>query len=340
MNDRRAKKLQNPAMGSVNKQKAKVNTLMKLPLSLTASPRLIDVVTMGENSVDLVVELDRYPAPDSKHQLRSFTELPGGEAASAAVGLARLGHRVAYVGRFGDDAFGETGRKRLSDEGVDLGHVVIVNGSASRLAVILVERKTAQRTVLWKRDSRLSLQPRDVNDDLLSQTRVLLVGSDDVPAMIDAATRARAAGARTIGDLERIHDGTRELLATLDIIVMAASFPKAFTGHTSLAKALNEIAEFSRAAMVCVTLAEEGCLAVVGDAEIHVPAFTIDAVDTTGAGDLFRAGLIARWLMQPETPEVRELLRYANAVAALNCRAVGAWTAAPRRSDVEALMKS
>jgi sugar/nucleoside kinase (ribokinase family) len=206
--------------------------------------------------------------------------------------------------------------------------------------VILVERKTAQRTVLWQRDSRLSLQPGDVPDEVLSQARVLLVGSDDVPAMIDATSRARAAGVRTIGDLERIHDGTRDLLATLDVIVMAASFPKALTGHTNLAKALNEIAEFSGAAMVCVTLADEGCLAVVQDAEIHVPAFTIDAVDTTGAGDLFRAGLIARWLMEPKTPEVRELLRYANAVAALNCLGMGAWTAAPRRSDVEALMKS
>jgi sugar/nucleoside kinase (ribokinase family) len=313
---------------------------VKLPLSLTPAVRSLDVVTMGENSVDLVAELDRYPAPDSKHQLRRFTQIPGGEAASAAVGLARLGNRVAYVGRFGDDGFGDTGRERLADEGVDTSHVVVVNGCASRIAVILVERKTAQRTVLWQRDPRLSLEPADVPDGVLRQTRVLLVGSDDVPAMTDAAIRARAAGVRTVGDLERIHDGTRDLLKALDIIVMASSFPKALTGHTSLAKALNEIADFSRAAMVCVTLAEEGCLAVVADAEIHVPAFTIDAIDTTGAGDLFRAGLIARWLIEPGTPEVRDLLRYANAVAALNCRGVGAWTAAPRRSDVESLLKS
>jgi sugar/nucleoside kinase (ribokinase family) len=78
----------------------------------------------------------------------------------------------------------------------------------------------------------------------------------------------------------------------------------------------------------------------VGGDEIQMPAFAIDAVDTTGAGDLFRAGLIARWLSEPDGPIVAELLRYANAVAALNCLAVGAWTAAPRRSDVEALLKS
>jgi sulfofructose kinase len=313
---------------------------VKLPLPLAPARRALDVVTIGENSLDLVAELDRYPAVDSKQQLRGFRQLPGGEAASAAVGLARLGWRVAYIGRFGDDDFGKTGRERLDGEGVDTGHVVVVPGVSSRLAIILVERKSGQRTVLWQRDPKLSLEPADIPDAVLRETRVVLVGSDDVAAMTDAARRARAAGVRTVGDLERLHDGTQDLMRELDAVVMAASFPEALTGHTHLGKALKEIADFSRAAIVCVTLAEEGCLALVGGDEIHMPAFTIDVVDTTGAGDLFRAGLIARWLMEPQGPMVPDLLRYANAVAALNCRAVGAWTGAPGRNDVEALLKS
>lgn len=313
---------------------------MKLPLSLAPVSRATDVITIGENSIDFVAELDRYPAVDSKQQLRGFRQLPGGEAASAAVGLARLGWRVAYLGRFGDDDFGKAGMQRLSDEGVDTQHTVVVPQVASRLAVILADRKSAHRTVLWQRDPQLSLDPRDLGDDVLAQTRMVLVGSDDVPAMTDFARRARAAGVRTVGDLERIHDGTQHLLTHLDMIVMASSFPKALTGHTNLGKALKEIADASRATLVCVTLGEDGCLALVGGDEIHMPAFAIDAVDTTGAGDLFRAGLMARWLMEPEGPMVADLLRYANAVAALNCRAVGAWTAAPGRTDVEALLRS
>ena len=313
---------------------------MKLPLALPSNPRRYDAITIGENSVDFVVELDRHPEVDSKQQLRGFSQLPGGEAASGAVGLARLGWRAAYIGRFGDDEVGRTGRDRLSAEGVDMRHAIVVPGVASRLAVILADRKSAQRTVLWQRDPALSLEPADVPDEVLADARVVLVGSDDVRAMSDAARRARAAGARTIGDLERVHDGTQQLLSELDVIVMAASFPKALTGHTNLGKALKEIAEISGAYVVCVTLGDEGCLALVADDEIRIPAFSIHAVDTTGAGDLFRAGFIARWLMEPAGPAVAELLRYANAVGALNCRAVGAWTAAPRRSEVEALMKS
>jgi sulfofructose kinase len=313
---------------------------VKLPLPLAPATRALDAVTIGENSIDLVAELDRHPVLDSKQQLRGFRQLPGGEAASAAVGLARLGWRVAYIGRFGDDDFGNAGRARLAQEAVDVSHTVLVPGVASRLAVILADRKSAQRTVLWQRDPSLSLEPSDIPEAVLAEARLVLVGSDDVPAMTDAAARARAAGARTVGDLERVHEGTHQLLRQLDAIVMAASFPKALTGYTNFGKALNEIAEFSRASLVCVTLGEDGCLALVDGDEIHMPAFPIDAVDTTGAGDLFRAGLIARWLMEPDGPVVADLLRYANAVAALNCRAVGAWTAAPRRTEVEELLKS
>jgi sulfofructose kinase len=313
---------------------------VKLALPLAPGSRALDVVTIGENSVDLVAEVDRHPAADSKQPLRGFRQLPGGEAASAAVGLARLGWRVAYLGRFGDDDFGRTGRQKLEDEGVEMSHVVVVPHVASRLAVIIADRKSAQRTVLWQRDPSLSLRPSDITDEVLRETRVVLVGSDDVEAMTDAAGRARAAGVRTVGDLERVHVGTEALLGELDVIVMAATFPKAFTGHTHLGKALKEIADLADAMVVCVTLGEEGCLALVDGDEIHMPAFPIDAVDTTGAGDLFRAGLIARWLLEPTGPGIPDLLRYANAVAALNCRAVGAWTAAPRRSEVEALLKT
>lgn len=313
---------------------------MKRALPLTPDPRPFDVVTIGENSLDLVAELDRHPIADSKQRLRRLVHLPGGEAASAAVGLARLDCRVAYVGKFGDDDYGRTGRDRLAAEGVDLRHVTTVSHTSSRLAIILADRTAGHRTVLWQRDPALTLQPGDIPDDVLAATRVVLVGSDDVPAMTDAARRARAAGARTVGDIERVHDGTRQLLSELDVIVMAASFPTAFTGQTNRRKAMREIAESTRASIVCVTLGEKGCVALVDHEEIHVPAFTIDVVDTTGAGDLFRAGFIARWLMEPAGPPVVELLRYANAAGGLNCRDVGAWTAAPRRSEVESLLKS
>jgi sulfofructose kinase len=311
---------------------------VKLPLPLPTADRTTDLLAVGENSVDLIAVLGSHPQANAKEPLLDYVELPGGEAASAAVGVARLGWRAKYIGRFGDNRLGDLARQHLRAEGVNLDDAVTVPGTPNRLAVILVNRLTGDRTVLWHRHPQLALRSDDVSEAVLEQSRVLLVGSDDVQAMTSIARRARACGVRTVGDLERVHDGTGDLLAQLDVIVMASSFPETFTGEKHLGTALRKIASDTRAPLICVTLGSEGCLALANGHEVHVPGFAIQPVDTTGAGDLFRAGLIARWLAEPEQPDVGDLLRYANAVAALNCRAVGAQTAAPRPAEVDALL--
>ena len=313
---------------------------MKLRLRPPAASRAVDVLAVGENSVDLLAVIDGHPEANAKVPLRDFLELPGGEAASAAVGLARLGWRAKYIGRVGDDRLGALIRENLHAEGVDASECVVVDNQTSRMALIVVDATTGNRTVLWRRGERLSLEPTDIRNETLSSARVLLVGSDDVTAMADAARRARERGVRTVGDLEHVHEGTWALLEELDLIVMAASFPAALTGRRDLRAALREIQQATAAPLVCVTLGAEGCVALADGEEITVPAYRVRVADTTGAGDLFRAGLIASWLANPEEPDVREMLRYANAVAALNCRAVGAQTAAPRRAEVEALLAS
>ena len=312
---------------------------MKLPVTLRR-PRALDVVVVGENSMDLVATVDQYPLPDTKIEVTDLMERPGGEAAAAAVGLSRLGWRAKYVGRFGDDAWGQRGRRALVNEGVDVESCVIVPGVTSRIAIIVVDSSSGSRTVMWRRAPQLALGAGDVDDAVVGQTRVLLVGSDDVQAMTSAARRGRAQDVRTVGDLERIHPGTDALLRQLDVVIMAASFPEAFTGIAHPGAALRAVAEQSGAALVCVTLGRDGCLALVAGEEIHVPAFAVEPVDTTGAGDLFRAGFIARWLQEPNGPKVEDVLRYAAAVAALNCRGRGAWAGAPRASEVDILLQS
>ena len=128
--------------------------------------------------------------------------------------------------------------------------------------------------MFWQRGPELAVEPGDLTDDVLGRARLLLVGSDDVPAMISAAGRARGQDVRTVGDLERIHSGTDALLRELDVVIMAASFPEAFTGISPLGAAVQAVAEHSGAALTCVTLGEEGCLAVgrgPGDSRSRIP---------------------------------------------------------------------
>ena len=124
----------------------------------------------------------------------------------------------------------------------------------------------------------------------------------------------------------------------IDIIVTARDFPSALTGRGAPGAALRAMRDTYRPALVCMTLGAEGSLAMAGDVEIRTPGFRVPVVDTTGAGDVFRGGFISGWLLGGDEAEVEDVLRYANAVAALKCRGLGAREASPTPAEVEGLL--
>lgn len=306
---------------------------MRIPLSLPPA-RPLDALCVGLNSIDLLAEVHGYPAANSKVRLEAFSQRPGGQSATAAVALARLGLRTAYIGRVGDDAYGRDGLDSLRAEGVETGGVVIVPGATSQFAVILVDRATGTRTVLWHRHPGLSMTPGDVPAAAVGAARVLHVDCHETAAVTAAAEAARAAGTRTVIDVEKVRPGIDRLLCAIDVVIAAEAFPGEYTGATSLGDALARLQADTGAPVVCVTLGEQGSLARVGGREIRTPAFQVPVVDTTGAGDVFRAGFIAAWLHGGDATEVEEALRWANAVAAMKCRGPGARTATPTLTEL------
>ena len=313
---------------------------MRMPIGLPPQGgRPFDAVGFGLNMTDLLVVLERFPAPDSKQPVRRQAYSPGGQAASAMVACARLGWRTRYVGCFGDDENGRQGRSSLADEGIDTSACRVAPDTRNGMSVILVEEGTGARTVLWSRDPGLKLRPGDVDPAAVGAGRVLLVDCHDTAASTAAARHARRAGARTVIDVEHIRDGIDALLAEIDMIVTAQDFPAALTGKGTPGAALRAIRDAYRPALVCMTLGAEGSLALVGDVEIRTPAFRVSVVDSTGAGDVFRGGFIAGWLRAGEGAEVEDVLRYANAVAALKCRGLGAREASPTPGEVDDLIR-
>jgi sulfofructose kinase len=310
---------------------------VRIPLSLPGA-RPVDVVAVGENSIDLLAELDGHPVADSKMPLVGLSERPGGQSATAAVALARLGVRTAYIGRIGDDAYGRRGLDSLIAEGIDVSDVVTVPGAGSRFAVILVDRRAGTRTVLWHRDTGLVMTADDIPARVIHRTRVLYLDAAETAAATAAAEEARRAGTVTVIDVEKVRPGIDRLLCSIDVIIAAEAFPAEFTGQAALGAALARLQRETGAAVTCVTLGEEGSLALVGGREIRTPAFRIPVVDSTGAGDVFRAGFIAAWLHGGDTVEVEDALTWANAVAALKCRGLGARTTTPTVAELRAFL--
>ena len=276
--------------------------------------RPFDVVGLGENSVDLMAVVAEYPVSNTKQRLQRFARQSGGQIATALVACAKLGWKARYIGRFGEDEFGACSRDSLTAAGVDVSAARTVAGATNQFAVILVDARTGARTVLWDRHPGLT-------------------------AAAQAARYARQAHIPTVIDVEKVRPGILEVLQQIDAIIAAEDFPTALTGHEDLGRALEAMARESNAPLVCVTLGAKGSLARCGGREIRTPAFAVDCLDSTGAGDVFRGAFVAGCLRAPDG-DIEDVLAYANAAAALNCRGLGGRGALPSPEEVERLLQT
>jgi sugar/nucleoside kinase (ribokinase family) len=311
---------------------------VRLPFSIKpAGSAAFDVVGLGLNSIDLVAVVPGHPPPNSKQRLERFEPMPGGQIATALAVCARLGWTSSYIGRFGADDLGAQSRDSLTAAGVDISRSVTVDGATNQFAVVLVDSATGDRTVLWHRHPGLTIEPATVERDAVTAGRVLIVDCHETRAAAQAARLARGAGMVTIVDVEKVRPHIGDLLAHIDAIIAAQEFPTDFTGYPSPGRALEALADEFRAPLVCVTLGREGSLARCAGREIRTPAFPVECVDSTGAGDAFRGGFAAGCLRAPDG-ELEDALTFANAVAALNCRRLGARGGIPTAGEVEQLL--
>jgi sulfofructose kinase len=308
---------------------------VRIPFDLLpAGSRPFDVVGLGQNSVDLLALLGEFPRSNTKQRLERFARLPGGQVASAMVCCARLGWRSRYVGRFGDDELGRLGLSSLSDEGVDTTAAQTVK-AATRFALVLVDSRSGDRTVLWDRDPALALAAGDIDASVWRSGRALHVDCEDIGAATAAVHEARAQGVLTVIDVEAVLPGVPALLRHIDVIIASEGLPERLTGHHDTGSALAAMAREYGPALACVTLGDQGSLAICDGREVRTPAFDVDVVDSTGAGDAFRGGFVSGYLRLGARADVADVLTYATAVAALKCRTLGARDGLPRADEVD-----
>ena len=306
---------------------------LKKPKSVTSGPRTLDVVAFGENSVDLLAVVPEWPAPDLKYRATRFNILPGGQVATAAIGCARLGLRTRYLGVIGDDDWGGVVRRALSDNGVEARLVVRAN-TATRSAIVLVDAASGRRAIVECRDPSLRLDPVELSAGDLAGARLLMIDSSDPRPGAAVCNLAEAAGVPILLDADGAEPGIDVLLSKADVIITSAGFPEAHSGAPSLEAAIGELERRYAPRLLVVTRGAEGATARWDGRQVHVPARPIRAVDTTGAGDAFRAGFAAAWLTLGDETPVEELLRRANTAAALNCLSVGAQTGLPTTAEL------
>lgn len=294
-----------------------------------------DVVGFGLNAVDQICRLPAFPSFAGKLLMDDYSFRPGGPVATAVVALRRWGLGTAYLGTFGDDPLGDLSREALVSEGVSVEGCITRTGVRNQFAVILVDAGSGERTVLWHRDPMLAVRPEELDRERVCAGRVLHLDGFDCDAAIQAARWAAAAGIPTVLDLDSPRDRVEQLIARVDMAIVSSDFAVQFSGHKDPAAAVESLARLG-CALAGVTLGGDGALACCGGRTFHVPAFEVSCVDTTGAGDVFHAGviygLLAGW-------EVEEMLRFASAAAALQCTRLGAQSGIPTIEEVGALAR-
>ena len=297
----------------------------------------LDVVGLGLNATDTVLIVRHFPALGGKERVLSSSMHPGGQVATALVTCQRLGLRTRYIGKVGDDEGGKIQLTSLKHEGVDVRYTRVVPDTPNQYGQIFVDQSTGERTVFWDRDARLAVSPEELTESAITAARVLHLDGCDVEACLQAAKWARRARIPVVADLDTVYKRVESLFPYIDYLIASTKFLPTLTGQADPFRVLEYTANEYKMKAPGMTLGRDGALIYQGGQFHYSPGFVVETVDTTGAGDVFHGsfiyGLLAGW-------KIARVLDFANAMAALNCTALGARGGIKTQAEAERLMAS
>ena len=232
-----------------------------------------DVVGVGLNATDTLLIVPHFPAYAGKVPFQEEMLSPGGQVASAMVACARLGLRTKYIGAVGDDERGRIQMESLRGTGINLDHVQKRRNCPNQSAYIIIDRSTGERTVLWRRDDCLRIDPEQIAPEQITCARLLHIDGHDTPAVAHAAAIARAHGIPVTVDVDTIYHGFDKVLPNVDYLVASSEFPTAWTGENDPFQALETIQNEYGMKVAAMTLGAHGSLARTGGRFYYSPGF-------------------------------------------------------------------
>ncbi len=289
-----------------------------------------EVVCVGAATWDHVAAVERWPDRDGRVRALDVSSAGGGTAATAAVAMARLGLKVAFVGSVGEDETGALIRSGLADEGVDVADLHVVPGARSPTSVIYADVRAGTRSIASYRGTAGAPSLSDRAEERCRSAEWVHVDHIGYPAV--SAALGSANGMRLSADPQGPIDELRLESATLfapSEPALAARYP-GLSLPDAVAAAVAEGAE-----TVVVTRGSEGSFGATAEETASAPPFPAEIVSTLGAGDVFHGALVAAFV---RGASLAEALRSANAAAALSCRALDGRSAIPTASELAAAL--
>lgn len=293
------------------------------------------VVGIGHCCRDTICTVEEYPHEDGSTHILSMDDSQGGGAvATALVAVSRLGAHAELIASIGDDAVGDAMLEEFAREGVGTRFVNRISGGRSSVSIVMVDPNKGTRTKFPYRDDLPPLVFDEERRRMIKSASVVHLDGTNYENALSAARIARKFGTPVSLDgcaMQADNAKNLALAAMADVLIMNARYPLRVSGQTNLDDALHAMAALGGARVVAATCGREGCWALVDGNVCHFSAFPVDAVDTTGAGDVFHGAFLVAWL---GGESVAESFRFASAVAALKCTRFGGRAGIPTREAV------
>lgn len=296
------------------------------------------IVIVGSFNTDLTTYMERMPRPGETVYGREFVIGPGGKGSNQAVAAARLGAEVTFIGRVGQDAFGDLGLKIWQDEGIDTRFIVRDPDHATGVAPIFVE-DSGENVIVVALGANQALRQAD-----LDAAAEVIAGADVLVTQLEinydmasyALKLGKEKGLRTILNPAPAGKLPPDVVALADFITPNETELEVLSNLPGAdLKAQAQALLTAEGQTVVVTMGAKGAQYVRKAESALIPTYKVDVVDTTGAGDAFNAGLA---VALAEGRDLHAALAFANATAALACTRPGTARSMPHRDEVDALL--
>jgi len=295
-----------------------------------------DVIGLGACAVDFLGIVPSFPQPDTKNRMTEFIQQGGGPVATALVALARLGAKVSFVGKLGENELSRFVLDGFRKEGVDTSGVIREKDAGPYFAFIVVEKENGQRTIWWSDQMVRGLRKEELSGEFITSGKILHLDEYDLPSAIQAATWAKEAGVKVVLDAETPQRRElADLLKLVDFLVVPEEFALGFSRYESVEKAADFLLQTGPLAVV-ITQGIKGSFACTSDRSFRQDIFEVPVVDTTGCGDVFHGGFIYGLL---KNWPLEITVEFATAVSALKCEKLGGRTGCPTFPKVKEFLQ-
>lgn len=294
------------------------------------------IVGIGANVFDTLINVPSYPAEDTKMRSGGIMPCGGGPCATGLVAAAKLGADCAYIGNLADDTGGRFLKADMERYGVSTEYAAIFEGKNSFSSYILINGQNASRTCVFDKGDLPPLILNSAQKAAVKDADILMVDGNDLDAAVEAAKIARENGTRVLYDAGGLYDGVERLLPYADILIPSEEFALGHTGAKNAEDAAKKLSEMYSPDVVVITQGKNGGILLADGNLQRYPSFSVKAVDTNGAGDVFHGAFafgVAKRL------DYFKCCVFSSAVSALKCTGVGARQSVPDLHTVQKFLK-